>query len=208
MTGVSMAPVVVKLGGSFAFSEVLTHWIAALASCAGSVVIVPGGGPFADAVRHAQGRMGFDDRAAHEMSLLAMEQYGRALISFDDLLSPADTIEVMKRRLAARQVPVWMPMRMVSAAADIAPSWTVTSDSLAAWLCSRIGSDRLILVKHADVSSGPARCEDLVSMGLVDEAFPSYLQRGSISASILGPGEHAAAVAAIRCGAPAGVSIK
>lgn len=203
-----MAPVVVKLGGSFAFSQVLTDWIGALASCAGSVVIVPGGGPFADAVRRAQVRMGFDDRAAHEMSLLAMEQYGRALVSFNDLLSPAETIEGIIRCLAARGVPVWMPMRMVSAAADIAPSWTVTSDSLAAWLCRQIGADRLILVKHADVLSGPARCEDLVTMGLVDEAFPSYLQMGSFSASILGPGEHAAAVAAIRCGAPAGISIK
>ena len=203
-----MAPVVVKLGGSFAFSQVLIDWIGALASCAGSVVIVPGGGPFADAVRRAQVRMGFDDRAAHEMSLLAMEQYGRALVSFNDLLSPAETIEIIIRCLAARGVPVWMPMRMVSAAADIAPSWTVTSDSLAAWLCSQIGADRLFLVKHADVLSGPARCEDLVTLGLVDEVFPSYLQMGSISASILGPGEHAAAVAAIRCGAPAGISIK
>ncbi|HEY7220184.1 MAG TPA: hypothetical protein VH985_17495 [Candidatus Binatia bacterium] len=203
-----MAPVVVKLGGSFAFSQVFTDWIGALASCAGSVVIVPGGGPFADAVRRAQVRMGFDDRAAHEMSLLAMEQYGRALVSFNDLLSPAETIEVIIRCLAARGVPVWMPMRMVSAAADIAPSWTVTSDSLAAWLCSQIGADRLILVKHADVLSGPARCEDLVTMGLVDEALPSYLQMGSISASILGPGEHGAAVAAIRCGARAGILIK
>ena len=203
-----MAPVVVKLGGSFAFSEVLTDWIRALASCAGSVVIVPGGGPFADAVRHAQGRMRFDDRAAHEMSLLAMEQYGHALISFNGSLSAADTVEAIERGLAARQVPVWMPMRMVSAAADIAPSWKVTSDSLAAWLCSRIGADRLILVKHAGPLSDTVRCEDLVTMGLLDQAFPRYLQMTSISASILGPGEHGAAAAAIRCGAWAGVSIK
>jgi len=203
-----MGPVVVKLGGSFAFSEVLTDWIRALASCAGSVVIVPGGGPFADAVRHAQGRMRFDDRAAHDMSLLAMEQYGHALISFNDSLSAADTVEAIERRLATRQVPVWMPMRMVSAAADIAPSWKVTSDSLAAWLCSRIGADRLILVKHAGPLSDTVRCEDLVTMGLLDQAFPRYLQMTSISASILGPGEHGAAAAAIRCGAWAGVSIK
>jgi len=201
-------PVVVKLGGSFAFSEDLTDWIRALASCASSVVIVPGGGPFADAVRHAQGRMRFHDRAAHDMSLLAMEQYGHALISFNDTLSAADTIEAIERRLAARQVPVWMPMRMVAAAADIAPSWKVTSDSLAAWLCGRIGADRLILVKHVGALSGTVRCEDLVTMGLLDEAFPRYLQMSSISASILGPGDHAVAAAAIRCGASARVSIK
>ena len=203
-----MAPVVVKLGGSFAFSEALSAWVKALASCAGGVVIVPGGGHFADAVRYAQSRMGFDDRAAHHMSLLAMEQYGRALMSLSDALLPADTIEVIKRRLSAEQVPVWMPVRMVSEAADIAPSWKVTSDSLAAWLSGVIGANRLILVKHASSLSGLERCDDLVALGLVDEAFPQYLRMSSISASIVGPGEHAAVVAAIRCGGSAGSSIK
>ena len=152
--------------------------------------------------------MGFDDQAAHHMSLLAMEQYGRALISLSDVLFQADTIEVIERRLAAKQVPVWMPMRMVSEAADIAPSWKVTSDSLAAWLSSMIGANRLILVKHVDSLAGLGRCDDLVAMGLVDEAFPQYLRMSSISASIVGPGDHAAVVAAIRCGASAGISIK
>ena len=36
-------PIVVKLGGSFAYSDYLQDWIEALAACAGRVVIVPGG---------------------------------------------------------------------------------------------------------------------------------------------------------------------
>ena len=87
-------PVVVKLGGSFAFSKHLRDWIEALAACAGRVVIVPGGGPFADAVRSAQPRMGFDDAAAHHMALLAMEQCGRALASLNSVLSPADSADM------------------------------------------------------------------------------------------------------------------
>ena len=83
-------PVVVKLGGSLAFSQHLRAWISALAACPGRAVIVPGGGPFADAVRSAQTRMGYDDHAAHHMALLAMEQYGRALISLNGLLAAAD----------------------------------------------------------------------------------------------------------------------
>jgi 5-(aminomethyl)-3-furanmethanol phosphate kinase len=201
-------PVVVKLGGSFAFSETLTDWVRALASCAGRVVIVPGGGPFADAVRLIQPRMGFDDRAAHYMSLLAMEQYGRALISLNDLLLLADSVEVIKRHLLTERVPVWMPARMVSEAIDIAPSWTVTSDSLAAWLSATLGADRLILVKHVDSLSGLERCEDLVVKGVIDEAFPRYLRKTSISASMVGPAEHVAVAAAIRCGASVGFPIK
>jgi len=204
----AIAPVVVKLGGSFAFSTILTDWIRALTSCAGRVVIVPGGGPFADAVRTAQRRMGFDDRAAHLMSLLAMEQYGHALLCRDDLLQPADSVESMEKHLAARRVPVWMPARMVAAAADVEPSWRVTSDSLAAWLSGTIGAGRLILVKHVGAPSGPEQCQDLVAMGVVDEAFPQYLRKAAVSASLVGPADHAILAAAIRCGAPACFPIK
>jgi 5-(aminomethyl)-3-furanmethanol phosphate kinase len=197
------APVVVKLGGSFAFSALLADWIRALASCAGRVVIVPGGGPFADAVRTAQRRMGFDDRAAHVMSLLAMEQYGHALIGYNDLLQPADSVERIERHLAERRVPVWMPARMAAAAPDVEPSWRVTSDSLAAWLSGTIGASRLVLVKHIGALSALEQCQNLV-----DEAFPQYLRKAAVSASLVGPADHKILADAIRCGAPAGFPIK
>ncbi len=66
---------VVRLGGSHAFSPLLRPWLAAIGAAAGRVVLVPGGGPFADTVRSAQAAMGFDDLAAHRMALLAMAQY-------------------------------------------------------------------------------------------------------------------------------------
>ena len=106
-------PIVVKLGGSFAYSDYLQDWIEALAACAGRVVIVPGGGPFADAVRRAQTQMRFDDRAAHHMAVLAMEQYGRALASFNSALSLADSADAIQRDLSEKRVPVWMPSAMV-----------------------------------------------------------------------------------------------
>ena len=40
---------VVKLGGSLSGAPELKAWLAALAGAAGRVVLVPGGGPFADA---------------------------------------------------------------------------------------------------------------------------------------------------------------
>src|SRR5579871_3085941 len=127
-------PTVVKLGGSFAFSPRLRDWIAAIAACAGRVVVVPGGGPFADAVRAAQAPMGFDDRAAHRMGLLAMEQYGCAIASFDERLLLADSLEAIRQGLAEGKVPVWLPTPTVLTDTAIPQSWDVTSDSLAAWL--------------------------------------------------------------------------
>ena len=65
---------IVKLGGSHSSGPHIRDWLAAIVAEAGGIVIVPGGGPFADAVRSAQPRMGFDDRAGDAMALLAMEQ--------------------------------------------------------------------------------------------------------------------------------------
>src|ERR1700738_2303502 len=90
---------VVKLGGSHAYSDHLRAWLAAVVRGAGHVVLVPGGGPFADTVRVAQPKMGFDDRAAHHMALLAMEQYGRALTSLEPRLVLADSAPAIRRAL-------------------------------------------------------------------------------------------------------------
>jgi 5-(aminomethyl)-3-furanmethanol phosphate kinase len=201
-------PIVVKLGGSFAYSDCLQEWIGALAACTGRVVIVPGGGPFADAVRTAQIQMRFDDKAAHHMAVLAMEQYGRALASFNSALSLAGSAEAIRRDLAEMRVPVWMPSAMVLAATDIAQSWSVTSDSLAAWLAGKIGAGRLWIVKRARLSAGSARLKDLIAARIVDEEFARILQMMPLPVSILGPSDHSTTMVAIRDGTSVGIAVQ
>lgn len=185
-------PTVVKLGGSFALSPHLRDWIAAIATRAGRIVIVPGGGPFADAVRAAQAPMGFDDRTAHRMGLLAMEQYGCAIASLDERLSPADSLGSIRQSLADGKVPVWLPARMVLADASIPQSWDVTSDSLAAWLAGKIGARRLVLVKHVEAMQNAMRAADLTARSIIDKAFMDFLAASDVPAFILGPTEHGA----------------
>jgi dihydroneopterin aldolase len=181
---------VIKLGGSFAFSPHLRDWIAAIAACAGRMVIVPGGGPFADAVRAVQAPMGFDDRAAHRMGLLAMEQYGCAIASLDQRLLLADSLESIRQGLAEGKVPVWLPAQMALADAAIPPSWDVTSDSLAAWLAGRVDAERLLLVKHVDAKDRTVRAADQAARDVVDRAFADFLAASGVPAFILGPGDH------------------
>jgi 5-(aminomethyl)-3-furanmethanol phosphate kinase len=179
-------PTIVKLGGSHAYSPRLRDWLEAIACRAGAVVLVAGGGPFADGVRAAQPRMGFDERAAHKMALLAMEQFGQALIGLDDRLSPADSEGTIRRIVADQRVPVWMPSRMVAAATDIPESWDVTSDSLAAWLALRLGAERLVLIKSLAVEE-PIDLAALSARGIVDAALPGILADSKIEVTILGP---------------------
>jgi dihydroneopterin aldolase len=199
---------VVKLGGSHAFSRALKSWIDAVAACPGRVVLAPGGGPFAETVRAAQRKMGFDDRAAHEMALLAMEQYGCALVSLGKGLTPAGSAIAIRRVLRAGGVPVWSATAMVRAAEDIPCSWEVTSDSLAAWLAGKIGAPRVLLVKHLEPQAGRLRAADLVADGVVDPAFPRFLRASGAQAFIAGPGGHASAASALRNGGVVGSAIE
>jgi 5-(aminomethyl)-3-furanmethanol phosphate kinase len=172
---------IVKLGGSHANEPHLKDWLAAIAAEAGSVVIVPGGGPFADAVRSNQPSMGYDDRAAHDMALMAMAQFGRALQSLNPALRLTPSYSTIWRTLKDGKVPVWSPEPMARAAA-LPKSWDLTSDSLAAWLAGALAGGRLVLVKHGRFESAAFDADDLVARGVVDPLFPRYLKQSGVRA--------------------------
>jgi dihydroneopterin aldolase len=197
-------PTVVKLGGSHAFAESLQAWLSAVEAGAGRTVLVTGGGPFADAVRQAQRRMGFDDDAADEMALLAMEQYAIAVAALGRLLAVVDSLSGIRSALRDGLVPVWAPRRMVRRADDVPASWDVTSDSLAAWLAGRVGARHLLLVKRVDAGAEPIGAESLAASGIVDAAFPRFLAASSAEGFLVGPGEEADLSEALRAGRPVG----
>ena len=103
---------------------------------------------------------------------------------------------------------MWSATRMVRDAQDIAWSWDVTSDSLAAWLAGRIGAERVLLVKHVEPPARPLRAADLVADGIIDPAFPRFLRASGARAAIAGPAGHAAAAIALRNGGTAGTAIE
>lgn len=180
-------PTVVKLGGSHAFSSHLPRWIAALEAVAGPIVVVPGGGPFADAVRTAQPLIGFSDAAAHVMAMLAMEQYGHALASLGTRMNVVTSLAALRRSLALSRIPVWSPAAMTLRDKTLAHSWEVTSDSLALWLARKLKAPRLLLVKQILPKPGRAAAAQLAADGIVDGAFPSLYGNGGLSAWISRP---------------------
>jgi len=157
---------VVKLGGSHALSPLLRPWLDAIGRAAGDVVVVPGGGPFADTVRAAQPAMGFDDAAAHDMAMMAMAQYARALTSLADGFVYADTLAAVQDAVACRKIPVWSPWPGLRAHPDIPRSWDVTADSLAIWLASALS------VRCDITAPGEAQPPDAVMAGAGPPSMP------------------------------------
>jgi aspartokinase-like uncharacterized kinase len=107
------------------------------------LLVVPGGGEFADAVRAADRRFGLRPDTAHRMAILAMDQFGALL---------ADLIPGAERRadlapVRPGAVAVLLPAALLAQRDPLPASWAVTSDSIAAWVAGTAGAERLVLVK-------------------------------------------------------------
>jgi dihydroneopterin aldolase len=176
----------VKLGGSTAGSAELAQWCDALEKSDPPLIIVPGGGPFADHVRDDQKRMSFSNKAAHAMAVLAMEQFAQLILERSASFRAVRSLTDIERAFAAASIPVWLPSQLALAAPDIPVSWDVTSDSLAAWLASRIGAGSLLLIKQTDDFSAQDSLETLSARGIVDAALPSMLP-GDVEFYLAGP---------------------
>lgn len=194
-----MTRAVVKLGGSTAHAAEMGAWVAALAGSSLPIVIVPGGGPFADQVRQAQARMGFSDVAAHAMAILAMDQFGHVILDRHERLVEAHSLDDMEQALAVGKIPVWMPYRLSIAAPDIRASWDITSDSLAAWLAGKLGADALLLIKQSGAFSGNDTVDSLVAGGILDTGFAAMLPDG-VDFRLAGPEDAAGAGAMFASG--------
>lgn len=162
---------VVKLGGSLLRSGSLDKWLELIVkNGAGKLVIVPGGGVFAEQIRKLQRSWGFDDKAAHHMAMLAMEQYASLLQSRAPELTLIDNAGDLVDALEQQQLPVWLPVAMASRCGTLPQSWDVSSDSLALWLAERLKAQHLILIKSVQADGMSLR--KLAAVGRVDSYFP------------------------------------
>jgi aspartokinase-like uncharacterized kinase len=153
-------PLVVKVGGALSHVpgalDDVARALPALAR-AQPVLVVPGGGPFAEQVRRAQHDLEFSEDAAHWMAILGMDQYALLLadrLPFARLLHDVDEV----RDLATGEVGILAPYRWMRAADPLPHTWDATSDSIAAVVAGAVGAIELLLVKAT--SGTPERLAD------------------------------------------------
>jgi len=196
---------VVKLGGSLEAAGTLKPWVDALAGSGVPVVICPGGGRFADGVRAAQARWGFDDRTAHRMAILAMEQTAHLLCGLCPDLVPVMHSRELCAAHGGQAAAVWFPAAELLDDTDFPSTWDITSDSLAAILARRIGARGLVLVKSAPLPDGPLYAGQ--SGDLLDAAFPHYGSRCSCPVWLL-PGSDSNSFERLAEGREGGVRVR
>jgi aspartokinase-like uncharacterized kinase len=181
MTATGAGIAVVKVGGGLLdIPGALGRVVEALATAARDhrLLIVPGGGPFADAVRTFDAGAGLSPVAAHWMAILAQDQYayvlterlkGALMVWGPESIAPAH---------AAGRIPVLAPTRWMLAADVLPHSWDATSDSVAAFVAGAIDARLLVLIKPV-----AGAVDDLA-----DAAFRSAVPAG-LAVEVVGAGE-------------------
>jgi aspartokinase-like uncharacterized kinase len=143
---------VLKVGGSQSRHDDLPALCAALAQAGQRhpLLVVPGGGDFADGVRRCAARYPLSDSAAHWMAILAMDQYGLLLCDMISKSRPVRSLDEAGTVMGGGRVAVLLPHGWLRREDPLPHSWDVTSDAIAAWVAGRAESDRLVLIKDVD----------------------------------------------------------
>jgi 5-(aminomethyl)-3-furanmethanol phosphate kinase len=165
--------IVVKVGGSLydwpGLGPALRAFVAALAPS--RVLLVPGGGDFADAVRKLHAVHGLTEEQSHRLALESLW----AAMSFLRTLVPG------AEYAAHPAEPLPWPVTILDshvycqiAAGHLPHTWEVTSDSIAARAAVDCGAERLMLLKSIDVPPGTP-WDEAAGHGWVDPYFTRAL---------------------------------
>ncbi len=143
---------VVKVGGSLCRGEGFAGLCRELGSLGRRhpLLVVPGGGEFADLVRKSYRQYDLGETAAHCMALLAMDQYGYLLNRFIEGSSLEAEMVSARQTAESGRVAIFLPSATVIGADPLPHSWEVTSDTIAAWTACNLSCRRLVLLKNVD----------------------------------------------------------
>ena len=168
------APLVVKLGGSL--HHQIPEIVPLLCQSERPLLIVPGGGLFADTVRQEQ----VADDAAHWMAVAAMEQYAWVIASYGmittDILAVPEITAVFLPYISMRQHD------------PLPHSWDVTSDSIAAWIAAELGIELLVLKSVDGISLKGIIQEQVIipiKNDVVDPFFIPFVLKHRIKTTII-----------------------
>lgn len=197
---------VVKVGGSLLRDrptvERIHRCFEQISNAGKRVLLVPGGGPTDNTIESIDVWAAFPPEIHHQACALAQDQTAIMLSSssFGDYLVPCRSMREAMLTLSRGKVPVIMPSGFIELLEPFEMTWTITSDSMAAWFGWVLRCKTVIVLtdvdgvyENYDSQTSTNRLldricvRDLKKMGptAVDACFAGFLEGTGIDAWVL-----------------------
>lgn len=183
---------VVKIGGSL-FPEKaidLCKFLFDNDEVKGRILIICGGGKFADQVRDYNDVYGFSNTANHRSAIMCMDIIGTLLADKVEGLETVHTLEDALKFSESAKIPVLNSYLLMEDHDPLEHSWRVTSDSIALYISNQLKAKLLIatdvdgIYTHDPINDGAKLIESISAKKLlnfgetsVDEFLPELLIR-------------------------------
>jgi len=119
-----------------------------------SILLIPGGGSFADFIRKICHKIDLDDNIAHWEAIYAMEFNARKMLKEFTCLKPISQLDDFKEILHHNEKEkypyVFLPFDYLYENDELPHSWSVTSDSIAAYISHKLEISCAFLIKNVD----------------------------------------------------------
>jgi len=177
---------VFKLSGSLDKEKTLSKLIPVIDSLSSRfrIVIVPGGGAFADFIRARSARRKTSEKTAHAQAVLSVGQFGYELAEKFKNGIAANNRSQVQAAFKAGATPVFIPYPFAVEEKRIPATWDATSDTIAVEVCRYLGIGGLVMLKSVDgiYRSGKLQTQagkaSLNKSGVVDPVFFNHLEPG------------------------------
>ena len=112
------------------------------------IIIIPGGGSFANFIRKIYDDLQFTDELAHWMSIISMNYNGIELGKKFPKLEVVEDYEKLKE--TSKIFSIFLPYQFIKENDNLPHNWQVTSDSIALFMAKKLGLKECFLIKDVD----------------------------------------------------------
>ncbi|AAB98446.1 delta 1-pyrroline-5-carboxylate synthetase [Methanocaldococcus jannaschii DSM 2661] len=186
---------IVKIGGSLTYDA--KPLLKALKNYAKEnnkkIVIIPGGGEFANVVRKIDKALNISNSLSHKLAIKCMDLIGEVYAEIG-YIKAYDTLFDLKREIEKEKIAILLPSKILLSTDIAEHSWAITSDSLSLYIGKLLDVREVIIATDVDgiYDKFPGgkllniiNANDIKGLTSVDETFPILLKQFKMNAYVV-----------------------
>ncbi len=186
---------IVKIGGSLTYDakpllKTLKNYVKESNK---NIVIIPGGGEFANVVRKIDKSLNLSNSLSHKLAIKCMDLIGEIYSEIGNIKA-YDTLFDLKREIKKEKIAILLPSKILISTDISEHSWDVTSDSLSLYIGNLLDVKEIIIATDVDgiYDKFPGgkllniiNANEIQGLTSVDKTFPILLKKFKMTAYVV-----------------------